>query len=102
MDLDKLREKAQAAKMATSITGWTYGGIVGDAFRLIAAADPTTVLALIDRLQKVETALQEIAEDGCDNEGLDPDLGDCLSLESPVPCGSCIARAALEGGSDAQ
>jgi hypothetical protein len=70
-----------------------YFGHSADA-RYIAAMSPDVARALIARCQAAEAALERIAEDGCDYEGLDPDLGDCL--ESPVPCAPCIARAALD------
>jgi hypothetical protein len=43
-------------------------------------------------------ALREIAEYDC--EGTYGSVGTCLELESPMPCHSCVARAALEGGSE--
>jgi hypothetical protein len=96
-DLDKLREKAQAHHPEL---------LEDDPFALwcrtcaedwpcevwIAAADPTTILALIDRLQRVETALQEIRTAAAWRDDLDPKerLRMCL----------VAARAALEGGSE--
>jgi len=123
-DLDKLREKAQAAprknwRLRKSFHGPKYAWVSwGDeaeglgtadldvpAARYIAAADPTTILALIDRLQRVETALQDICSEGCTIGG---EAGDCRE-EWPVEgddwyddswCEACVARAALEGGSE--
>jgi hypothetical protein len=58
----------------------------------IAAADPTTILALIDRCRRAETALQEIRTAAAWRDDLDPKerLRMCL----------VAARAALEGGSE--
>jgi hypothetical protein len=106
LGLDKLREKAQAAprknwRLRKSFHGPKYAWVSwGDeaeglgtadldvpAARYIAAADPTTVLALIDRLQRVETALRQLI-----NDHLDTCDDTCEAAE--------IARAALEGGSE--
>ena len=113
LDLDKLREKAQAAprknwRLRKSFHGPKYAWVSwGDeaeglgtadldvpAARYIAAADPTTILALIDRCQRAETALREIRTAAAWRDDLDPKerLRMCL----------VAARAALEGGSDAQ
>jgi hypothetical protein len=80
-DLDKLREKAQAAprknwRLRKSFHGPKYAWVSwGDeaeglgtadldvpAARYIAAASPDVVTALIDRCQRAETALREIEE----------------------------------------
>lgn len=110
-DLDKLREKAQAAprknwRLRKSLHGPKYAWVSwGDeaeglgtadldvpAARYIAAASPDVVTALIDRLQRVETALQEIRTAAAWRDDLDPKerLRMCL----------VAARAALEGGSE--
>ena len=117
-DLDKLREKAQAAtpgpwrvrldahsqdELSTvaielAPLRWFTVGYAPDADAdYIAAADPTTVLALIDRLQRVETALREVAfwmEVECEHPREDP--------HPAMAAQARIARAALEGGFDAQ
>ena len=85
-DLDKLREKAQAAtpgpwrvrldahsqdELSTvaielAPLRWFTVGYAPDADAdYIAAADPTTVLALIDRCQRAETALRERSGGPC-------------------------------------
>ena len=74
-DLDKLREKAQAA------TGNSYRTEKWVRLR------PIEFLALIDRLQRVETALRQLI-----NDHLDTCDDTCEAAE--------IARAALEGGSE--
>ena len=118
-DLDKLREKAQAAprknwRLRKSLHGPKYAWVSwGDeaeglgtadldvpAARYIAAASPDVVTALIDRLQRVETALREI-ESAKENwvsgvgsyAGGETHYGFARRLQS-------IARAALEGGSE--
>jgi hypothetical protein len=115
-DLDKLREKAQAAIEHGS--DWYRPGFLPksdgegglraantDDTAFILEAKPTTILALIDRLQRVETALQDICSEGCTIGG---EAGDCRE-EWPVEgadwyddswCDACVARAALEGGSE--
>jgi hypothetical protein len=127
IDLDRLDKLAEAATPGP----WKHGPLYWEVWRVtqsgemmsrvagvgqphrstaeadaayIAAFSPDVARALLARLRAAEAALSEIAEDGCDNEGLDEDLGDCLDLESPVPCGPCRARAALdvEAGKDAR
>jgi hypothetical protein len=114
-DLDKLREKAQAATPGP----WhsprfnvvdlasprrehdPYLVVYGDPSyhnhaadtRYVAAADPTTILDLIDRCQCAETALREIENDD------PPDDEDRWVTTVRL---MQMARTALEGGPDAQ
>ena len=113
-DLDKLYELAQAATPgpwswagssyinAVSMTNPENATVVCEMASVddqearndaayIAAADPTTILALIDRCQRAETALREIRTAAAWRDDLDPKerLRMCL----------VAARAALEGGS---
>lgn len=48
------------------------------------------------REARMRKALHRIAEDGCDGEGLFDVADNCLTLESPMPCPSCIALRALQ------
>jgi hypothetical protein len=112
-DLDKLREKAQAHHpepleddpfalwCRTCAEDWPCEVWIG-------AADPSTVKALIDRLQRVETALPILRELALPSSmATDPD-GECFfcggdANEPEDHAGDCLvtlARAALEGGSE--
>jgi hypothetical protein len=80
------------------------------AARYIALASPDRILALIDRCQRAETALPILRELALPSSmATDPD-GECFfcggdANEPEDHAGDCLvtlARAALEGGSDAK
>ena len=95
-EIESLRTQLDEARREVERLRSPDGGRGVEAWRKCYKREQETVT-------KLERALREIAQDGCEHHGHDKGPADCEEAQPGDPvswCGQCRARAALEEASD--